>query len=121
VYSCHGCASLVLIVTADSKTQLEGNRLKKQGCKEKGLTLGDWRRCCFMQKMVWCWSQVWCAPSESAGPPGVDVSTLVMGRMDTHLAASPRSGLTEYTLHQVMLMRDLHPPYLFPLPIYLLK
>lgn len=46
----HGHASLVLLVTAESTKQLEGNRFKNQGCKEKDLTLRDWRRCCFTQK-----------------------------------------------------------------------
>lgn len=32
---CHGHASLVLVVTAESTKQLEGNRFKNQGCKEK--------------------------------------------------------------------------------------
>lgn len=61
-----------------------------------------------MQKMVLCRSQVWCAPNESAGPPGLDAGTVVMGGV--HLAASPCSRVTEYTLHQVTLMGDLPPP-----------
>lgn len=32
---CHRHASLVLVVTAESAKQLEGNRFKNQGCKEK--------------------------------------------------------------------------------------
>ena len=38
---CHRHARLVLIVTAESTNQLEGNRFKKQGCKQKDLTLRD--------------------------------------------------------------------------------
>lgn len=32
-----------------------------------------------MHKVVECWSQVWCEPSEIAGPPELNVGTVTMG------------------------------------------